>query len=70
MKPRATELGVERIGTVAIAAAGLAALAVVAVIVASSSRQSSHHQEATAAGSGSGQTRVYYVAADKVLVCV
>jgi manganese oxidase len=66
MKPRATELGVERIGTVAIAAAALVALAVVAVIVASSSRQSSHHQEATAAGPGSGQTRVYYVAADKV----
>ena len=66
MKPRATELGIERIGTVAIAAAGLAALAVVAVVVASSSRQSSQHEHATAAGPGSGQTRVYYLAADKV----
>jgi hypothetical protein len=41
-------------------------LAVVAVVVASSSRQSGQHEHATAAGPGSGQTRVYYVAADRV----
>jgi FtsP/CotA-like multicopper oxidase with cupredoxin domain len=66
MKPRPSELGVERIGTVAIAAAALVALAVAATIVAATSRQSSQHQHATVAGAGSGQTRVYYVAADKV----
>jgi FtsP/CotA-like multicopper oxidase with cupredoxin domain len=66
MKPRPTEMGVERIGTVVIAAAGLVAVAVAATIVAATSRQSSQHQHATAAGPGSGQTRVVYIAADKV----
>jgi FtsP/CotA-like multicopper oxidase with cupredoxin domain len=66
MKPRPAELGVGRIGTVTIAAAGLVALAVVAVMVAPTSRQSSQHQHATAAGGGSGQNRVVYLAADKV----
>ncbi len=66
MKRRPTELGVERIGTVAIAAAGLVVLAVVAVVVAPTSRQASQHQHATAAGAGSGQTRMVYIAADKV----
>jgi FtsP/CotA-like multicopper oxidase with cupredoxin domain len=59
-------MGVERIGTVVIAAAGLVAVAVAATIVAATSRQSSQHQHATAAGPGSGQTRVVYIAADKV----
>jgi FtsP/CotA-like multicopper oxidase with cupredoxin domain len=66
MKRRPTELGVERIGTVAIAAAALAALAVVAAVVAPTVRQASQHEHALAAGTGSGQTRVVYLAADKV----
>jgi hypothetical protein len=66
MKRRPTELGVERIGTVAIAAAALAALAVVAAVVAPTVRQASQHEHAMAAGTGSGQTRVVYLAADKV----
>jgi manganese oxidase len=66
LRPRPAEAGIERIGAVAIAAAGLVALAVVAVVVAPTIRESSQHEHAMAAGAGSGQTRVYYVAADKV----
>jgi manganese oxidase len=66
MTLRPAESGIERIGTVAIAATVLAVLAVTAAIVAPTIRASSQHEHATAAAAGSGQTRVVYLAADKV----